>query len=133
MIADAASLGYKNIAASYILKSLPSFIERVFMTQHLPPRTPDDTVHQEQLELAESELEVALLFANLSSAAYSLGRLHHATDARTKAELACTRAAALLTIPEIDEPEAYCVKSMLHEVQGALARLPIAGEFHLQV
>jgi hypothetical protein len=89
--------------------------------------------HEERLDLAESELKVALFFANLSSAAYSMGRLQHATDARSKAEHACTRAAARLAAPEIAAPDAGGVRVILDEVQGALARLPTSGEFNVRV
>jgi len=102
------------------------------MTQQLPPNE-DDLVHEERMDLAKSELNVALFFANFSSAAYSSGRLHHATDARCKAEHVCTRAAARLAAPEIAAPEATGVRLMLDEVQGALARLPTSGEFKLRV
>ena len=103
------------------------------MTQQLPPKEVDDLVREERLELAESELRVALLFANFSSAAYSTGRLQHATDARSKAVHACTRAAARLAAPEIAAPDAHGVRLMLDEVQGALASLPISGEFKMRV
>jgi hypothetical protein len=103
------------------------------MTQQLPRREADDLFHEQRLELAESELRVALLFANLSSAAYSTGRLQHATDARSKAEHACTKAAARLAAPEIAAPDADGVRLILDEVQGALARLPTSGEFNVRV
>ena len=99
------------------------------MTQQLPPREVDEMVYQERLELAASELKLALLFANLSSAAYSTGRLQHATDARSKAEHVCSRAAGRLAAPEIAAPDADGVRLILGEVQGALARLPTSGEF----
>jgi hypothetical protein len=103
------------------------------MAQQLPRKEADPLLYEERLELAESELKVALLLANFSSAAYSRGRLQHATDARSKAEHACTRAAARLAAPEIAAPDANGVRSMLDEVQGALARLPTLGEFRLRV
>ena len=103
------------------------------MTQELHAKNVNELVHEERLELAESELKVALLFANLSSAAYSTGRLQHATDARCKAEHACTRAAARLAAPEISAPDAGGVRLMLDQVQGALARLPTPGEFRVRV
>jgi len=103
------------------------------MSQQLSPKEVDDLFPEERLELAESELKVALLFANLSSAAYSTGRLQHATDARCKAEHACTRAAARLAAPEISAPDAGGVRLMLDQVQGALARLPTPGEFRVRV
>lgn len=104
-----------------------------FMTQQLPPKEMDELVYEERLELAASELKVALLFANLSSSAYSMGRLQHATDARSKAQQACNRAASRLAAPEIAAPAAGGVRSMLDEVQGALARLPTSGEFKVRV
>jgi hypothetical protein len=103
------------------------------MTQQLAPRDADDPFYEERLELAESDLKVALLFANLSSAAYSTGRLQHATDTRCKAEHACTRAAARLAAPEISATDAGGVRLMMDEVQGALARLPTSGEFKVCV
>jgi hypothetical protein len=103
------------------------------MTQQLPRREADVLLYEERLDLAESELKVALLFANLSSAAYSTGRLQHAADARSKAEHACTKAAARLAAPEIATPHADGVRLILDEVQGALARLPTSGEFNVRV
>jgi hypothetical protein len=102
------------------------------MTQY-SARELRDPVHREQLKLAERELEVALLFANLSLAAYSKGRLRSATDARTKAELAWSRAAARLTVLEVEDPEVGGVRSMLGIVEGALTRLPISGELRVRV
>ena len=103
------------------------------MTQQLPPKEVDPSLYEDRLELAESELQVALLFANFSSAAYSTGRLHHATDARCKAEHTCTRAAARLAAPELAARDANGVRLMLDEVQVVLARLPSSGEFKLRV
>jgi hypothetical protein len=103
------------------------------MTQQLPSKEVDELVYEERLELAASELKIALLFANLSSAAYSMGRLQHATDARSKAQRACNRAATRLAAPEIAAPEADGFRLMLGEVQGALARLPTSGEFQVRI
>ena len=103
------------------------------MTQQLPSREVDELVYEDRLELAANELSVALLFANLSSAAYSTGRLQQATDARSKAQHACSRAAARLAAPEIAAPGAVRVRLMLDEVRGALARLPTSGELHLRI
>ena len=102
------------------------------MTQ-LPPSELDESLHEERLELAEKELKVALLFANLSSAAYSTGRLQYATDTHSKAHCAWTRAVARLAAPEMAAPDARGVRSMLDQVQGALSRLPASGEFHVRV
>jgi hypothetical protein len=98
------------------------------MAQQLPSKEVG-----ERLDLVESELRVALFFANFSSDSYSRGRLQHATDARSKAEHVCTRAEARLAAPEIAGPDARGVRSVLDEVQGALARLPALGEFKLRV
>jgi hypothetical protein len=103
------------------------------MTQQLPTGEVDELVYEDRLELAANELKVALLFANLSSAAYSTGRLQHATDARSKAQRACSRAASRLAPPEIAAADADGVRLMLDEVQGALARLPTSGEFHVRI
>jgi hypothetical protein len=103
------------------------------VTQQLPSKEVDLLLHEERLELAKRELKVALLFADFSSAAYSTGKLQHATDARCKAEHTCTRAAGRLAAPEIAAPDAQGVRVMLDEVQRVLARLPASGEFRLRV
>lgn len=103
------------------------------MAQQLPRREVDDLLYEERLDLAKSELKVALFFANLSSASYLTGRLQHATDARSKAEHACTKAKARLEPPEIIAPDADGVRLILDEVHGALARLPTSGEFNVRV
>lgn len=51
----------------------------------------------QELELAQSELKVALMFADYSSAAFSRGSLKHAIDAKSKAQSLCVRATARLT------------------------------------
>src|SRR6266849_3227959 len=83
---------------------------------------------QQEVELAKNELKLALMFAKVSSAAYSMGRLQHASDARSKAEAVRSRAVAQLTgavaIGDI------VVGSMLDEVQEALACLPSSSEPH---
>ena len=81
--------------------------------------------HAEELSFAESELKVALLLADLSSAAYRVGRLRRACDARSKAESLCTRAAARLRRPD----NSSRAESMVSEVLDKLARLP---EFNFQ-
>ena len=77
----------------------------------------------ERLGLAENRLMVASTLARFASKAYSRGKLQRATDARSKAET-CVKVAHGLIASEIDEPGASAVKSMLREVQAALARLP---------
>jgi hypothetical protein len=103
------------------------------MRQQPSPREVDALLYEERLDLAESELKLALFFVKLSSAAYSTGRLQHATDARSKAQHACTKAAGRLAPPEIMSPDAHGVRLILDEVQGALARLPTSGEFNVRV
>jgi hypothetical protein len=51
----------------------------------------------QQLEIAQDELRVALMFADYSSAAFSRGKLQHAIDARSKARSLSARVAARLT------------------------------------
>ncbi len=82
-----------------------------------------------ELELAKSELKAALVFAKFSSTAYSLGKLQQATDARSKANAVCARAAQRLAAPEVTEVGTDSVRSILHEVENALAHLPARIEF----
>lgn len=77
----------------------------------------------QELELAERELKAALVFADFSSKSYSLGRLQHAADARSKAKAVCARAAQRLA-PETIEDGADSVRLILNEVENALAHLP---------
>ena len=65
------------------------------MTQ--TPQKPNYGFNQEDLELAQSELKVALIFADYSSSAYSRGNLKRAIDGRCKAKFLCARATARLT------------------------------------
>jgi hypothetical protein len=87
----------------------------------------------EELELAERELKAALIFAKFSSTAYSLGKLQHATDARSKAKAVCARAAQRLATPEIIEVGADSVRLILNEVEDTLAQLPSRIEFKTRV
>ncbi len=59
---------------------------------------PDYGFNSQELELAQGELKVALMFADYSSASYSRGELKHAIDARSKARSLCMRASALLNV-----------------------------------
>jgi hypothetical protein len=86
-----------------------------------------------ELELVERELKAALIFAKFSSTSYSLGKLQHATDARSKAKAVCTRAAQRLATPEVIEVGTDSVRLILHEVENALAHLPARIEFKPQV
>jgi hypothetical protein len=63
---------------------------------------PDYGFNPQEVELAQDELKVALMFADYSSASYSRGELQHAIDARFKARFLCMRATARLTAVEID-------------------------------
>jgi hypothetical protein len=63
---------------------------------------PNYGFNQQELELAQGELQAALTFADYSSVAYSRGKLQHAIDARFKARSLCMRATARLTAAEAD-------------------------------
>jgi hypothetical protein len=81
---------------------------------------------QQQFELAKKELQLALMFAKVSSSAYSQGKLQHAWDARSKAEAVRARAVAQLVGAVAAGDEA--IDTMLGEVQDALASLPPGNE-----
>lgn len=87
----------------------------------------------QELELVERELKAALIFAKFSSSSYSLGKLQHAADARSKAKAVCARAAQRLATPEIVEVGADSVRLILREVENALAHLPAQIEFKARV
>lgn len=75
------------------------------------------------LEVVEDDLNVALAFVQISSAAYSMGNLQHACDAHSKAKAAHARAVARLTESHAaNRPRA--VQSKLNEVRSALSSLP---------
>ena len=84
---------------------------------------------ERQFELAKKELQLALMFAKVSSSAYSQGKLQHAWDARSKAEAVRARAVAQLVGAVAAENEA--IDTMLGEVQDALATLPPGNQAHL--
>jgi len=94
-----------------------------------PTEELDAQAPQEQLELAKRELKAALIFAKFSSTAYSLGRLQHATDARSKAKAACDSAAQRLATRQLMEVGLSSVKSIWDEVQSVLAALPAHQNF----
>jgi hypothetical protein len=77
----------------------------------------------QQLEQAEGELKAALIFARFSSTSYSTGNLQRATDARSKANAVCARAARRLSAPEMIQVSPDSVKLIWTEVQNALADL----------
>jgi len=93
----------------------------------------DATAPEQQLEIAESELKAALIFARFSSSSYTVGNLQHAADARSKANMACARAAQRLAAPEIIQVSTDSVKLILNEVQTALADLHKPRVFHARV
>lgn len=82
-----------------------------------------------QFELAKNELQLALMFAKVSSAAYSQGKLQHAWDARSKAEAVHARAVEQLVGAVSTEDKV--IESMLGELRTALAGLPSSTEQHL--
>jgi hypothetical protein len=90
----------------------------------LPSVQPDKTAGEQTLDFVENDLKLALTFAQISSAAYSTGRLQHAGDARSKAEAARARAVAQLIESLPPSRQAASVQSMLKEVQSALSSLP---------
>ena len=92
-----------------------------------------DSESLHELELVERELKAALIFAKFSSNSYSSGRLQHAADAHSKAKAVCARAAQRLATPEITEVGTDSVRSILHEVENALAHLPARIEFKARV
>jgi|SRR5579864_8498064 len=87
------------------------------------PGTDQLEAEPSQLELAESELEAALIFARFSSSSYSTGNLQRATDARSKAKAVCARAARRLQTPEMIQTGPDSVKLIWNAVQHALADL----------
>ena len=90
----------------------------------------DSSEARQQFELAKKELQLALMFAKVSSAAYSQGKLQHAWDARSKAEAVRARAVAQLVGAVAAGDEA--IDTMLGEVQDALATLPSGTEPYLR-
>jgi hypothetical protein len=84
---------------------------------------------QHQFELAKKELQLALMFAKVSSSAYSQGKLQHAWDARSKAEAVRARAVAQLVDAVAAGDKA--IDTILGEVQDALASLPSGSEPYL--
>ena len=81
---------------------------------------------QQQFELAKKELQLALMFAKVSSSAYSQGKLQHAWDARSKAE--AVRARALAQLVDAVAAGDKAIDTILGEVQDALASLPSGSE-----
>ncbi len=85
------------------------------MTQ-LPP--------EQTLKSVENELMLALTFVKISSTAYSMGKLQHASDARSKADVIRARAVAqLIESLAVEEQTAASIQSMLNELHNAFASL----------
>jgi len=68
---------------------------------------PDYGFNSQELELAQGELKVALMFADYSSSAYSRGKLKQAIDARSKARSLCMRATARLNAAETEKRQRH--------------------------
>ena len=90
----------------------------------LPSMQPGEKAGQATLEFVEDDLKLALAFVEISSAAYSTGRLQHAGDARSKAKAAQERALACLIESSTADQQDASVQSMLKQVQSALSSLP---------
>jgi hypothetical protein len=102
--------------------------------QDLPQQEPAFKTREQALDLVENELKLALTFLKVSSTAYSVGKLQHATDARSKAEAVRERAVAqLIESSATDSEHAASVQSILGEVQYALSRLPASFELNFRV
>lgn len=82
---------------------------------------------EESLEVARDELKSAQLLSDFSSIAYSIGNLQRASDARSKADMLCARAADRLTT--LDLRTADRVMSMLDGIREALALQPASVKF----
>jgi hypothetical protein len=94
------------------------------MTQP-PPEQPAFGAGKQTLQGVENELKLALTFVKISSTAYSMGKLQHASDARSKAEAVRARAVAqLMESLAVEKQTAASIQSMLNELQTALAGLP---------
>lgn len=87
---------------------------------------------QDVLDLAERELNIAVILTEFSSKSYANGNLQHAADARSKAIVVCRSAASRMT-PEMDAPGAARIKSALDAVQGTLAQLRASTNFTFRV
>jgi len=87
---------------------------------------PSANTDEQNLEFVEQDLKLAMMFARISSTAYSNGNLLHGGDARSKAKAAHDRAVAQL-IESISDPQNASLQSMLKEVQSALSSLPASG------
>jgi hypothetical protein len=79
----------------------------------------------ERLEVAQEELETARFLSHFSSTAYSKGNLQRASDAHSKVNILCARAAEQLTAPELDRRAADSITLRLNGVRDALHVLSV--------
>ena len=104
-----------------------SNIHRNFMTEDRASR--DSYSPEERLEVAQHELRKARLLLDYSSKAYLKGNLQRSSDARSRANILCARAAEHLTAPELDGSAAAGIRSMVDGIRDALAVQPLPFEF----
>jgi hypothetical protein len=91
----------------------------------LPSKQSALSAGEQVLDVVENDLKLAMTFTKISSAAYSAGRLQHASDARSKAQAVHERAVAQWkACSAVSIQDAASVQLMLSEVQSALASLP---------
>jgi hypothetical protein len=94
----------------------------------LPSKQPPVSAAKMILDVVENDLKLAMTFTKISSAAYSAGRLQHASDAHSKAQAAHARAVAEWKASSaVNIQEAASVQLMLNEVQAALSSLPASA------
>jgi hypothetical protein len=90
-----------------------------------PSKQPVLADAKQMLDVVENDLRLAMTFTKISSAAYSAGRLQHASDARSKAQAAHARAVAQWEVcSAVSLQDAASVQVMLNEVRNALGSLP---------
>jgi hypothetical protein len=94
----------------------------------LPSNEPAPIADEETLEFVHDDLKVALMFVEISCAAYSSGNLQHGGDARSKAEAAHARAVAQLVESNAVQESDGKLQGMLKEVQSALSSLSSSAE-----
>ena len=92
----------------------------------LPSKRPAIPAGDANLEFVQNDLKVALMFVEISSAAYSTGDLQLGGDARSKAEAAHARAVAQLVESNPGTLADDALQTMLKQVQSALSSLPSA-------
>lgn len=103
-----------------------SNIRQTFMTEDRSSQ--DSYSPEERLGVALQELRKARLLLDYSSKAYLKGNLQRASDARSRANILCARAAEHLTAPELDG-SADGIRSMVDGIRDALAVQPLPFEF----